>query len=265
VAQEIHPAAIARPIRNRLLQGLPPGEYRQLRPELQAVSLRQGEILYEEGGHIPYVYFPWDAVVSLRVVMRSGAMVEVGTIGREGLLGLPAFLADGISSNQAIVQVPGQAARLRADLFREAARQLPHLLGLVLRYAQVLADQAMQTAACHRLHPIEERAARWLLLMHDRVGRAHFPLTHEFLAEMLGAGRPAVSVAAGVLQRAGVICDHRGTLTVLDREGLEAAACECYQAIRQSYERLLGPRSDSHRAALVTLTAVPAPCWWPVP
>ena len=240
VAQEAQSAGPVRPPRNQLLDRLPPDEYRRLRPGLEAIPLRQGQLLYEAGARIHHVYFPSGAVVSLRAAMGTGATVEVATIGREGVLGLAACLADGTSSTRAVVQVAGGATRLRAASFREAGRGSPALLGLLLGYAQALTEQAMQLAACHRLHPLEQRAARWLLLLHGRVGPGPFPVTHELLAEVLGAGRPAVSVAAGMLRRAGAIHYHRGMVTVLDRAGLEAAACECYRVLRSSAERVPG-------------------------
>ena len=172
--------------------------------------------------------------------MADGATVEVGTIGREGFVGLPAFHGAERSPLETFVQIPGAFARLPLAPFRAAAAPGTALHALLQRFAQAYYVLTAQSAGCNRLHPVEERCARWLLLTQDRAGAATFPLTHEFLGYMLGVRRASVTLAAGALQRAGLIAYHRGVITVLDRPGLEAAACECYAIIRGHFERLLG-------------------------
>jgi CRP-like cAMP-binding protein len=164
--------------------------------------------------------------------------VEVGTVGREGMVGLPILLYAESMPTRAFVQVEGAAQRITADGFRAALREGTDLAPLLYRYAQTLFDQVAQSVACNRLHDLEERCARWILMTHDRVGEDQVPLRQQFLAEMLGVHRPAVTLAAGALQRAGLIRYHRGIIEVLDRSGLEEAACPCYRIIRRSFERL---------------------------
>jgi CRP-like cAMP-binding protein len=208
-----------------------------------------GDVVYRPRARLAHVYFPTDGVVSLRVVMADGRGAEVGTVGNEGVVGAAAALAGGATGNrEAIVQLAGHALRMSADAFADAATRPGPLRELVARYAQAFDDQVAQSAACNALHPVEQRAARWLLMTHDRVGRDAFGLTQEFLAQMLGARRPTVSAAAGQLKRAGLIRYRRGRVEVLDRAGLEAAACECYAAIAEAYRHHLGtgpgPSSD---------------------
>ncbi len=172
--------------------------------------------------------------------MADGAMVEVGTIGREGMTGLPVLHGAESSPLFTFAQIPGDHARLPVAAFREAVAPGTALHGLLQRFAQAYYVLTAQGAGCNRLHPAEERCARWLLLTHDRVGADTFPLSHEFLGYMLGVRRASVSVAMGILQRVGLISYHRGVVTVLDRPGLEEAACECYAIIQGQFERLLG-------------------------
>ena len=225
---------------NRLLAALPAEEFDGLRPHLTTAHLGVGDTIYAAGAPIRHVYFPLTGSASVVAVTADGDMVEVGTVGREGLVGLAAFLeADG-GPLETLAQVPGDFARLPAAALRDAAAPGSVLSRLLLRFAQALYTLAGQSAACNRLHPIEERCARWLLLTHDRVGRDTFLLTHEYLGYMLGVRRPSVTLALGVLQRGGFIAYHRGEVTVLDRAGLEAGACECYDIITAEYARLLG-------------------------
>ena len=224
---------------NRLLAALPAEEYDGLRPHLAVVHLGVGDTIYAHAAPVRHVYFPLTGAASVVVTMADGSMVEAGTVGREGLVGLAAFLdADG-GPLETLAQVPGDFARLPVAALRDAAAPGSVLHRLLLRYAQALYVLAAQGAGCNRLHPIEERCARWLLLTHDRVGRDTFLLTHEYLGYMLGARRPSVTVALGVLQRAGFIAYQRGEITIQDREGLEDGACECYGIIAAEYARLL--------------------------
>jgi CRP-like cAMP-binding protein len=232
---------------NRLLAALPPEERRRLVPRLERVHLTVKQPLLEPQTPITHVYFPVDGVVSLVAVMADGATAEVTTVGHEGLVGLPVFLGAESSPILAVCQIAGDAWRLPAAAFRAAARRAP-LRELLHRYTQALLDELAQTAACNRLHPLEERCARWLLMTHDRVAADHFQLTQEFLASMLGVRRPTVSVVMSLLRRAGLVRYTRGAVTVVDRPGLEAAACECYGSVRRGYDRLLGPARPARPA-----------------
>ena len=224
---------------NRLLAALTAEELDGLRPHLAVVHLGVGDTVYAHAAPIRHAYFPLTGCASVVVTMADGAMVEAGTVGREGLVGLAAFLdADG-GPLETLAQVPGDYARLPVAALRDAAAPGTALHRLLLRFAQAYYVLAAQGAGCNRLHPVEERCARWLLLTHDRAGRDTFLLTHEYLGYMLGVRRPGVTVALGALQRAGLIAYRRGEVTVEDRAGLEDGACECYGIITAEYDRLL--------------------------
>jgi CRP-like cAMP-binding protein len=230
------------PRENRLLATLPPAVYEAVLPYLEPVALSMQQVLYTPSTPISHVYFPRSAVVSLVVIMADDTRVEVATVGNEGLVGLPAYLGGYISPLQAFCQIPGSAWRTEAGQFREMVRRNEVLNNLLQRYTQALFNQISQAAACNRAHPIEERCARWLLMTHDRAVGDTFPLTHVFLAQMLGVRRATVTVVAGMLQQAGLIAYRRGVMTIVNRAGLEAASCECYRMIREDYERLFrGP------------------------
>jgi CRP-like cAMP-binding protein len=227
---------------NRLLRALSPAEHQQLLPALELVPLRTRERLIAPDVPIPCVYFPLHGVVSLISTLGDGTQVEVATIGNEGLIGLPLVLYANTIPFTAFVQVAGEALRMDAAVFgrllHAGTEAWPQLL---YRYSLALFNQLAQHVVCNRLHRIAQRCARWLLLTHDRVGRDEFPLTHEFLALMLGVRRASVTEVAGRLQQAGLIRYRLGIMRVLDRAGLEAASCECYGVIKQEYDRLLGP------------------------
>lgn len=227
-------------ISNRLLAALPSEGLERLREKFERVPLALREVLYNPDEPLGHVWFPLDGVVSLVSIMSDGATVETATVGNEGLVGLPVFLGVASLPGQAFVQVPGEALRLPVEDLRREVRDGRPLHSLLNRYTQTLFNQVAQSAACNRLHAIDERCARWLLMTHDRVSSDSFPLTQEFLAQMLGVRRPSVSTAASILQRAGFIRYRRGKITVLDRPGLEGAACECYGVVRREYDRLLG-------------------------
>jgi CRP-like cAMP-binding protein len=239
------PAQDGRPIEaNHLLRLLAEesrAEYDALLPRLEPVALPRDAVLYEPDVPLSHVHFPRTGVSSIVKVMANGRRVEVGTTGNEGMVGVPVFLNAATTPFQCFMQVAGAGWRLDVHSFRAAAAPGRALHRIMERYAQYLYDQAAQLVACNRLHGVEERCARWLLMTHDRVGRAErFPLTHEFLAIMLGVRRASVSVAAEALQRAGVIQYRRGNVAVVDRPGLEAASCECYHTDSADYHRLLG-------------------------
>ncbi|XXX75096.1 Crp/Fnr family transcriptional regulator [Sorangium sp. So ce134] len=226
--------------RNRLLSALPRRELERLLPQLEVVPLGHKQVLYEASEPIHHVYFPENGVVSLLSLMENGDAVEIGTVGNEGMVGLPVFLGSVSTQGRAFSQVPGDAVRMRSPIFREEVGRGGRLRETLSRYTQSLFEQIAQAAACNRLHPMGERCARWLLMTHDRVGADEFPLTHEFLSQMLGVRRATVTVAVGMLQQAGLVQFTRGRVTVLSRAGLEEASCECYAIIRDGYERLLG-------------------------
>jgi CRP-like cAMP-binding protein len=224
---------------NRLLASLPETLRHSLIASSQLVVLDVAHILYEPGQHIASVYFPIDGVVSLVTPLEDGSIVEVATIGNEGIVGVPLGGGGAPASVRAISQVAGRALRLEASTFATEMVESAPLAKLVRKYEQALFSQIAQAAGCNRLHSNEERLARWLLLSHDRVGRDAFPITQEFLAQMLGSRRATVTVSAGILQRAGLIRYHRGQLVILDREGLENASCECYRIIKSALDKVV--------------------------
>ena len=230
---------------NRLLTALPAELLEDLSSDLERVPLAFRAKLNEPGIPATHVYFPESAVLSMISTMDDGTLVEVATVGKEGMDGMPVLLGGGTAPISTICQVPGVGLRITAERFRELARTREVFTDVLHRYTQALMVQMAQNGACNRVHPIDERCARWLLMTHDRVGEQQFELTQEFLAIMLGSRRPAVSVAASTLQRAGLIRYTRGRVTVLDRDGLESASCGCYRIITSEYERLLSnaPRS----------------------
>jgi CRP-like cAMP-binding protein len=226
------------PVRNLLLGSLPADEFPRVRPYMDAVRLEQGEQLFEAGTPVRHIYFPESAVISLVSTLTNGAAVEVATVGREGMVGLPVFLADDVSFVQTFTQIPGVLWRMDAEIFTRLASPPGALHGMLLGYTRAFLAQIAQTAACNATHLIEERCARWLLMTHDRVEADAFPLTHEFLAFMLGVRRAAVTLAMRDLQEAGMVEYDRGRVALVDRMKLEAAACDCYRFVRANFERL---------------------------
>jgi CRP-like cAMP-binding protein len=227
-----------KPGRNRLLAALPRREQDRLLPHLEPVALSFEEILYQPDDLIRHVYFPTSGMISLLLALEDGSVAEVGRVGNEGMVGLPVFLGVQSSHTRAFVQVPGEALRMKAQVFHRQARQGGLLSGLLLRYTQALLRHSEQLTACNSRHPIEQRLCRWLLITHDRVQADQFEVTQEFLSQMLGVHRQSVTVAASNLQKAGLIRYSRGKLAVLDRRGLEATSCGCYQAVTREFERL---------------------------
>ncbi|HEY0776996.1 MAG TPA: Crp/Fnr family transcriptional regulator [Gemmatirosa sp.] len=246
--EEASPAAVRRDgagaahatERNRVLRALPLEDYAWLLPQLTPVRLRLRQVLVEPNVPIQDVHFVRDGVASMLATEQDGGAIEVGTIGCEGLVGLPVLLGAESMSNRVIVQVEGEAWRLSADACRRALDERTAARRLCLRYAAFFTGQLSQAVACNRLHNLEERCARWLLMTHDRVNGDAFDLTHEFLSLMLGVRRAGVSVAMGILQRAGLVQYTRGRVTILDRPGLEEASCTCYQITRRALDGLLG-------------------------
>jgi CRP-like cAMP-binding protein len=224
---------------NRLLAAMQPDDYARLEPLLEIVDLPRGKILYESGESIRHAYFPHDAVVSLVAVMQDGDLVEMAVFGRESLFGLVSAYISRESLGRFVVQLPGTASRIRAETFRSIADESPTLRELLQLYVEALLGQTFYTVACNAVHSVDARCCRWILSTRDRIDQDTLPLTHEFLAEMLGVQRSTVSIVLRTLQTAGLITQNRGFITVTDRAGLEDASCECYQIIRRNFERLL--------------------------
>lgn len=232
-------AALTEPGRNALLALLPPEEQALLRRELRPAELTFNLVLAEPGEPVEYVCFPHRGVISLISEMENGASVEVATVGREGFVGVPLLLGAQAMPHRAIVQVEGEGERIAAGAFTSVLPSLPALQRLMQGYVLALLTQISQGSACNRLHSVEARCARWLLTTHDRVEGDTFPMTQEFLSQMLGVTRPTVSATAGELQKSGLIRYSRGAVTITDRRGLEAASCECYRVVSRELRRLL--------------------------
>ncbi|HZI87456.1 MAG TPA: Crp/Fnr family transcriptional regulator [Pyrinomonadaceae bacterium] len=224
---------------NRLLATLPKNEYKRLLPDLKSVSLVLGEVLYEPGAVIKYVYFPNDSIISLISKLSEASWLEVGMVGNEGMAGLAVFMGVNSSSTRALVQGAGTAMRMSSSAVRTEANRLGDLHHLLHRYSHSLLTQVSQSSACNRFHFVDARLARWLLMTKDRLGAEEFPLTQEFLATMLGVRREGVSKAAGALQAAKLIRYSRGIITVLNCRGLEAKSCECYAIIKAETDAYL--------------------------
>ncbi|MEB3831635.1 Crp/Fnr family transcriptional regulator [Phormidium sp. CCY1219] len=225
---------------NQLLAALPPAEFQRLTPHLRTVSLSLGDVLYRPDEEISWVYFPTEAVISLVSILESGATTEVGLVGNEGMLGLPVVWGgDRTKITTAVVQVGGRAMQMSATQLKTLCAGGSTLQRLLLLYTQALFGQVSQSAACNRHHTIEQRLARWLLWVHDRVNSDELQVTQEFIATMLGTRRSGVTVAAGMLQERGLIRYTRGKITIVNRERLESTACECYKLTQDEFERLL--------------------------
>lgn len=227
------------PVENRLLAALPGEEYERLLPHLERISFSLGEVVYESGGHLDYIYFPGNSIVSLLYTMENGATAEMGLVGNDGILGIALFMGGDTMPNRAIVQSAGTAFRMKAKVLQDEFARGGKFQQLLLRYTQALITQISQTAVCNRLHSVEQQLSRWLLLSHDRVRADELIMTQELIADMLGVRREGVTVAAGRLQDAGAISYVRGHIKILDRRQLEATACECYQVVRDEFDRLL--------------------------
>ena len=225
---------------NNLLTTLPLADYQRLLPFLEPVDLPLGKAIYEAAQQIEYLYFPTTSMISLLSTIEDGITAEVGLTGNDGVVGIALFLGGETTPNRAVVQIAGKAVRLKALVVKEEFKRGEVFQYLLLRYTQALITQISQTAICNRLHPVEQRFCRWLLLSHDRIKSNELVMTQELIASMLGGRRESVTVAAGRLQEQGLIQYVRGRITILDRVGLEASACECYEVVRSEYARLLG-------------------------
>ena len=243
------------PGQNHLLGALPEGQYGVLFSQLELVPMPLGEVLYESGEELRYVYFPTTSIVSKFYVSENGASTEIAVVGNEGLIGISLFMGGGTMPNRAVVRNEGYAYRLRRHLFTQALNRpevgrynktLEHLL---LHYTQALLTQMAQSAVCNRHHNVYQQLCRWLLQSLDRLSSNEMTITQEMIANMLGVRREGITEAARKLQQAGFIDYHRGHITVLDRQGLETQVCECYQVVKKEFDRLLPTPSHSPLAS----------------
>jgi CRP-like cAMP-binding protein len=224
---------------NALLDAFPRETLSRLKPHLTVVDMMVGEDVYEPGERIEHVLFPTRGLISVVASMQDGAAGEILTTGREGMFSVAAMLGDERPSYRAMVQLPGHALRMKSTVFRQELEGDLAMRDVMLRYTVAVMSAIGQTAACNRLHVLEQRCARWLLAARDRADGDVFPMTHEFLAMMLGVRRAGVTIAAQALQSSGLITYNHGTMTIIDRDGLQQRACECYEAIRHEFKRLL--------------------------
>jgi len=227
------------PHQNHLLDALPSDDYERVASHLELLPLKLGDVLYESGGHMNYVYFPTTSIISLLYVMQDGASAEIAIVGNEGMLGISLFMGGDSTPSRAVVQSAGHAFRLKADLLKAEFARFGPAMHLLLRYTQALITQMSQTAVCNRHHSLDKQLCRWLLLSLDRLQTNDLSMTQELIANMLGVRREGVTEAAGKLQEAGLIQYSRGRIAVLNRGGLEARTCECYQVVKTEYDRLL--------------------------
>jgi CRP-like cAMP-binding protein len=233
--------AAGKPVSNLILLSVSDRDYSCLRPHLEYVSLPNHQVLHEAGGKLEFAYFPNRGLISLVVVMKDGKTVEAGIVGSEGFTGTPAAAGLRRGPLRAVVQITGDGFRIRVGALQNALASASNLRLILSRYSAIRGMQIAQTAACNRLHGIEQRLARWLLMTQDRVDSGSLRITHDFLATMLGTDRPSVSLAAGVLQRKGLIAYTRGAVKIVNRKKLEDSACECYGVMRQ-YDGELGSK-----------------------
>lgn len=248
-------AAASGPPTNYLLAALPANSFSRLRPHLETIALSFQDVLHEPGQPITHLYFPTSGLIShLCATDERRGSIEVAVVGREGMTGLPVLLDVEASIARSLVQIPGAALRMRADKFRHLIHRDRTLHNRLLRYIHVSLTHLTHCVACNSLHPVEKRLCRWLLTVHDRVGTDRFPLTHEFLAAMLGVRRATVTEAARRLRQGGLIRYGGGQLIVLNRQGLEAAVCGCYRRVQEEWGRVLGSEPTSP-----TATASPSP------
>jgi CRP-like cAMP-binding protein len=231
--------AIMTPKQNHLLAALPAEIFERIFPYLELISMPLGEVLYESGGQLQYVYFPTTAIVSLHYLLESGASAEIAGVGNEGVLGISIFMGGNTTPSLATVLTAGFGYRLKGRLMMEEFDRAGPMMRLMLRYTQALITQISQTAVCNRHHSIEQQLCRWLLLTLDRLPSNELTITQELIAGMLGVRREGITEAAGNLQCTGLISYRRGHITVLERSGLESRACECYNVVKKEFHRLL--------------------------
>jgi len=224
---------------NHLLNSLPLEEYERIFPYLELVEMPLGNVLYESGEKLHYVYFPMDCIVSLLYVMENGSSAEIAVVGFEGAIGIALFMGGQTMPNRAVVQSAGYSYRIRPNQFMQEFDRHGAMLHMMLKYTQAIITQMAQTAVCNRHHSVDQQLCRWLLLSLDRLPSSELAMTQELIANMLGVRREGVTEAAGKLQQVGLIQYSRGHITVLDRQGLEERVCECYQVVKREFDRLL--------------------------
>lgn len=227
------------PHQNHLLDALPASDYARVASHLELIPMKLGDVLYESGAKLRYVYFPTTSIISLLYVLEDGASAEIAIVGNEGLLGISLFMGGDTTPSRAVVQSAGLAFRLKAQLLKDEFARFGPTMHLLLRYTQALITQMSQTAVCNRHHSVDQQLCRWLLLSLDRLASNELSMTQELIANMLGVRREGVTEAAGKLQKAGLIRYQRGRITVVDRPGVEARSCECYQVVKAEFDRLL--------------------------
>jgi CRP-like cAMP-binding protein len=227
------------PNQNHLLAALLDAEFDRLSPHLELIPMLLGDVLYESGGKLSYVYFPTTSIISLHYLLENGGSSEMAGVGNEGILGVSVFMGGNTTPSRAIVQTGGHGYRLPAHVLMDEFNRAGPVMRLLLRYTQALLTQMAQTAVCNRHHSVEQQLCRWLLLTLDRLPGANLTMTQELIANMLGVRREGVTEAAGRLQQYGYISYRRGHITVLDRAGLESDVCECYAVVKKEFARLL--------------------------
>lgn len=236
--------------KNHLLAALPKAEFVRIEPHLESVPLPLGKVIYEAGDKMTHIYFPTTAIISMLYIMENGGTAEIGIAGNNGLIGSALFMGSESTSSRAVVQSTGDGVRIKAKPLQTEFDRGGLFQKLLLRYTQTLMTQISQTAVCNRLHTVNQQLCRWLLINHDQLETNKLIMTQELIANMLGVRREGVTIAAKKLQERGLIKYVRGTITMLDRKGLEKAACECYQIVMDEYERLLGnyiPRNKGQK------------------
>ncbi|MEO8073595.1 MAG: Crp/Fnr family transcriptional regulator [Acidobacteriota bacterium] len=243
-ATETRNSMIAAPIccdgkKNLLLAALPDEKFKQLLPSFKPAELSLGDVISDSGDEMPHIYFPTSSIVSFIYTTEDGSTAEMGMVGRCGVIGISNFLGGRTTPNQAIVQVAGGALKIRAEIICEEFSRGGDLQRILLCFTQLLLTQISQIAACNRLHNFEQRLCRWLLFCHDCVMKDEIIMTQEIIAHLLGVRREGVTVAAGRLQDAGMVSYSRGHIQILDRQKLEETTCECYEIVRNEYQRLL--------------------------
>jgi len=228
------------PLKNFLLAALPEEDFKRIKPSLETATLKLGHVLYETGEKLEHVYFPTTAIISMLYLMENGATAEIGVVGNDGLLGVSLFMGGDTTTSRAIVQSAGGVMCMKRVVMLAEFSKGGAFQNLLLRYTQALLTQISQTAVCNRLHAVEQQLCRWLLISHDRLETDKLVMTHDLISNMLGVRREGITLAAQKLAAKKLIKNVRGTITILDRPGLEAAACECYAVVNAEYNRLLG-------------------------
>ena len=226
-------------LKNHLLASLSNDEFARFQSKLEPVSLKLGTVLYESGDRLDHAYFPTTAIISLLYIMENGSTAEIGVVGNDGILGIALFMGGETTNSRAIVQSAGEVFKIKAQDLKTEFGRGGTFQTMLLRYTQALMTQISQTAVCNRLHSLEQQLCRWILLSHDRLNSDKLVMTHDLISNMLGVRREGVTLAAQKLAEKGLITNTRGTIILIDRQGLENAVCECYQVVNDEYNRLL--------------------------